>query len=151
MIIDFEELKLKKHISFYEKLDFSQREINDALLKKINSSNINCSITLIDNDEAMVNIECNFNAHCLDARNLEYLDVDFNFQEEVLFTTNLQKAQELDIDFTEESIELEELVWQLMLVSVPYNYSKESKNTSFSNENSKPEHTPFANLFKNKL
>ncbi len=149
MKIDFEELKLKKNISFCEKIDFSKREITDALLKQINISKINCNVTLIDNDEALVKVDCNFNAKCLDARNLELLNVNFNFQEEVFFTNNLQKAQELDIDFTKDSIELEELIWELMLVSIPYNYSKEAKSTTFIEEELNSEQKPFANLFKN--
>ena len=61
------------------------------------------------------------------AKILEKLNVDFKFEDEVLFTDDLQKAQELDIDFTEDEINLEELIWELVLVSIPYNYSESEK------------------------
>ena len=36
MIINFEELRLEKYLSLNEEINFSSREVDDALLKKVN-------------------------------------------------------------------------------------------------------------------
>ena len=148
MIINFEELRLEKYLSLKEDIDFSSREVDDALLKKVNRASVTVNVTLIENNEALINIDCVSNVEYLDARTLEQLNVNFMFQEEVLFTDDLQKAQELDIDFTEEEINLEELIWELILVNIPYNYSESKKSSTSTQEINSNEQAPFANLFK---
>ena len=148
MIINFEELRLEKYLSLNEEINFSSREVDDALLKKVNFANVSVTVTLIENNEAMINIDCTSNVDYLDARTLEKLNVDFKFEDEVLFTDDLQKAQELDIDFTEDEIKLEELIWELILVNIPYNYSESEKNSTSTQETNSNEQAPFANLFK---
>ena len=148
MLINFEELRLEKYLSLKEDIDFSSREVDDALLKKVNRASVTVNVTLIENNEALINIDCVSNVEYLDARTLEQLNVNFMFQEEVLFTDDLQKAQELDIDFTEDEINLEELIWELILVNIPYNYSESEKVSTSTQETNSNEQAPFANLFK---
>jgi uncharacterized metal-binding protein YceD (DUF177 family) len=148
MLINFEELRLEKYLSLKEDIDFSSREVDDALLKKVNRASVTVNVTLIENNEALINIDCVSNVEYLDARTLEQLNVNFMFQEEVLFTDDLQKAQELDIDFTEGEINLEDLIWELVLVSIPYNYSESEKIVTHTEEKKSNEQAPFANLFK---
>ena len=85
---------------------------------------------------------------CFSNLSITLENVDFKFEDEVLFTDDLQKAQELDIDFTEDEINLEELIWELILVNIPYNYSESEKVSTSTQETISNEQAPFANLFK---
>ena len=149
MIINFEELKSKLYISNKIEFNFQDKNVSDALLKRVNNVAVSYNASLVDKDEIHLNIDVKYNVEYLDARTLEPLNVDFNFQEEVLFTNDLQKANELDIDYIDEEISLEQLVWELILVSVPFNYSQAEPSTPIEINNVKDdEHQPFANLFK---
>ncbi|MGL5021525.1 MAG: YceD family protein [Mycoplasmatales bacterium] len=149
MIINFEELKSKLYISNKGEFNFQDKNVSDALLKRVNNVAVFYNATLVDKDEVHLNIDVKYNVEYLDARTLEPLNVDFNFQEEVLFTNDLQKANELDIDYIDEEISLEQLVWELILVSVPFNYSQSKPSTPIETMNVKDdEHQPFADLFK---
>lgn len=149
MIINFEELKSKLYISDEFSVNYTDREVDDALLKKVHDVNVSFNAALVDTNEVHVNLDVKYNVDYLDARNLEPLNVDFNFQEEVLFTNDLQKAEELDIDTIEDELDLSDLVWELILVSVPFNYSEAKKLvTDEEVDLDNNEQQPFANLFK---
>lgn len=151
MILNFEELKSKKHISHEIDIDFSKKSVKDALLKRINTVTGIYSAILVENDEVHLNVDVSYNVDYLDARTLEPLKVDFTFKENILFTNDLQKAHELDIDYIEEEILLEELIWELLLVSVPFNYSISKPTLVEKSEDfSQNSQQPFANLFKKK-
>jgi hypothetical protein len=56
---------------------------------------------------------------------------------------------ELDIDTIEDELNLSDLVWELILVSVPFNYSVAEKLvTDEIIDLDNNEQQPFANLFK---
>lgn len=146
MLINFEELENSKHISVNTTTNFSDRDTRDALLKQVNDVNVEYNAYIIEPKDVHVSLDVKFNVDYLDAKTLDPLKVDFNFKEEVLFTTDLQRAEELEIDHFVENIDLTELIWELILVTVPYNYSEnESKNTI--TEEAATEQQPFANLF----
>ncbi len=149
MLINFEELEKNKHISAEKTINFSDRETKDALLKQVNDVNVRYSAYIIEPKDVHVSLDVDFAVDYLDAKTLEPLKVNFNFNEEVLFTTDLQRANELEIEHFIEEIDLTELIWELILVTVPYNYSENnSKNTITEQE--AQEQTPFANLFNKK-
>ncbi len=149
MLINFEELEKNKHKSAEKTINFSDRKTKDALLKQVNDVNVRYSAYIIEPKDVHVSLDVDFAVDYLDAKTLEPLKVNFNFNEEVLFTTDLQRANELEIEHFIEEIDLTELIWELILVTVPYNYSENnSKNTITEQE--AQEQTPFANLFNKK-
>ncbi len=149
MLINFEELEKRKHLSAEVQVDYSNRQTNDALLKRVNNAMVSYNAYIIEPKDVHISLNVDFNVDYLDAKTLDPLNVDFNFTEEVLFTTDLQRADELEIEHFVDEIELTELVWELILVTVPYNYSEnEAKNTITEEEAS--EQRPFANLFNKK-
>ncbi len=146
MLINFEELQKEKHISASKTINFKNRDTEDALLKQVNDVNVTYNAYVIEPKDVHVSINVDFNVDYLDANTLDPLKVDFSFDEEVLFTTDLQRAEELECDYFEEEIDLTELIWQLILVSVPYNYSENGSKDTISEEQAN-EQMPFANLF----
>ncbi len=146
MLINFEELQKEKHLSANKTINFKNRDTEDALLKQVNDVNVTYNAYIIEPKDVHVSMNVDFNVDYLDAKTLDPLKVDFSFDEEVLFTTDLQRAEELEFDYFEEEIDLTELIWQLILVSVPYNYS-ENRSTDTISEEQANEQMPFANLF----
>ncbi len=146
MLINFEKLQKDKHMSADVTLNFSDRDTEDALLKQVNDAHISFNAYIIEPKDVHVSFSVDFNVDYLDAKTLDPLKVDFNFDEEVLFTTDLQRAEEMEFEFFEEEIDLTELIWALILVTVPYNYS-ENKSEHTISEVEANQQTPFANLF----
>ncbi len=146
MLINFEELKEKKQIEMKEVLDLSAREVEDALVERITKADIIVNAYIIEPTEVHVNLDVEFDVDYLDARTLAPLELKLDLQEEVLFTTNLQKAEELDIDHFEKEINIQDLIWELMVVSIPFNYS-EVAATNVVTEEEFNEQKPFANIF----
>lgn len=146
MLINFEELQKEKHLSANKTINFKNRDTEDALLKQVNDVNVTYNAYIIEPKDVHVSMNVDLNVDYLDAKTLDPLKVDFSFDEEVLFTTDLQRAEELECDYFEEEIDLTELIWQLILVSVPYNYS-ENRSTDTISEEQANEQMPFANLF----
>ncbi len=149
MLINFEELEKSKHLSAKVTTNFSDRDTRDALLKQVNDVQVEYSAYIIEPKDVHVSFTVDFNVDYLDAKTLEPLKVDFNFKEEVLFTTDLQRAEELEIEHFVEEINLTELIWELILVTVPYNYSENNSERTIT-EQEASEQTPFANLFNKK-
>lgn len=146
MLINFEELQKEKHISAQETLDFSDRKVDDALLQKVNSADVTVAAYIIEPKDVHITLDVKYNVNYLDARTLDPLNVNFEFNEESLFTTDLQRAQELDIDHFTDEIDIDELIWELILVSIPFNYSENSSSMTITEEEA-TENRPFANLF----
>lgn len=147
MKIKFEQLKEILKISHQEKFDFSANKINDALLKKINWAEVNLMAFLVDETDISINIKINYNIDYLDARNLEPLVLNFKIDDQILLTTDLQKAKELDLDHFTDEIDVEQLIWELIIINVPFNYSKAQPLTA-SHDDSDVINFPFANAFK---
>ncbi len=151
MNLNFEELKIKNVLTLSEQIDFSKKECRDALLEKVNYANVKVEAYLVDEHEVQLVINVAYNINYLDALNLNALNLDFNFEEKVLFTNDQKSANENDIDYFNSEINLTELVWELILVDVPFNYSqargeKESTTHSLLDNDM---YSPFSDLFKN--
>lgn len=146
MLINFEKIQKDKHMSAEATLNFSDRDTEDALLKQVNDAQVSFDAYIIEPKDVHVSLSVDFNVDYLDAKTLDPLKVDFSIDEEVLFTTDLQRAEEMEFEFFEEEIDLTELVWALILVTVPYNYSENESTYTISEEEANQQ-TPFANLF----
>ncbi len=129
--------------------DFSDREIDDALVKSIKNCNYKITNIPLDKDETLLKVSINSKVNYLDARTLSELILDINFEEDIPFSFNQEQAEELDIDFFEEEIDIKELVFELIIVNIPFNYSKEKNPNVLSEEEFYiNENKPFANLLK---
>lgn len=146
MLINFEKIQKEKHMSANTTLNFSDRDTEDALLKQVNDAQVSFNAYIIEPKDVHVSFSVDFNVDYLDAKTLDPLKVDFSLDEEVLFTTDLQRAEEMDFEHFEEEIDLTELIWALILVTVPYNYS-ENRSVHTISEKEADQQTPFANLF----
>lgn len=142
---------VKKELNYNKKFefDFSDRETNEILLKKVTKAKGTISAYLVGDDEINVIVNGDYQAVYLDARTLTPLDVKFHVEDDLMFTNQLNKAEELDIDFIQDEIEVKDLVWELILMSCPFNYSEE-KNNQILPEEQMDQTFPFADLFKEK-
>ncbi len=151
MIINFVELQMSKVLSLSEKVDYSNRECEDALLERVNFANIDVDAYLVEDSEVHLTINVVYDFDYLDALNLCELHLSFEFEEKVLFTNDQKKAEELDIDYFQEEIDIDELVWNLILVDVPFNYSEARDNSDVMKESDLDDHdtyNPFSEIFK---
>ncbi len=149
MIINFVELQMSNTLSLNEKVDYSTRECEDALLQRVNFANINVDAYLVDQSEVHISIDVEYDFNYLDAVNLDELHLSFSFEEKVLFTNDQKKAEELDIDYFTDEIDIDELVWNLILVDVPFNYSEARGNSDILKDTSLEDtYNPFSDLFK---
>lgn len=149
MYLSIENVKEENNFERNFEFDYSNNETNEVLLKKVSKVKGNLSAFLIANDEINVTVSGTYNAVYLDARTLTPLDVEFQFDENLMFTNQLNKAEELDIDYLQDEIEIKDLVWELILMSCPFNYSEE-KNDQILTEEQMDQTFPFADLFKEK-
>ncbi len=129
--------------------DFSSREIDDALVKSIIKCNYKIINLPLDKDETLLKVSISSEVKYLDARTLNELTLDINFEEDIPFSFNQEQAEELDIDFFDEEIDIEELIFELIIVNIPFNYSEEKNSKILSEEEFYTnENKPFANLLK---
>ncbi len=129
--------------------DFSDREIDDALVKGIENCNYRITNIPLDENETLLKVSINSKVNYLDARTLNELILDINFEEDIPFSFNQNQAEELDIDFFDEEIDIKELIFELIIVNIPFNYSEEKNPNVLSEEEFYiNENKPFANLLK---
>lgn len=149
MKIDINLLKEERKISLQEKINMSNRDTNDALIKQINYIDAKVDAFMISSGEISIKASYVVNTNYLDARTLRELVLDFEYEEEMLFTTNRNKEIELSIDYVSVEINLDDILFALALVNLPINYSldenekiiKESEMQEFVNR-------PFEEVFK---
>lgn len=151
MIINFVELQMSNTLSLNERVDYSNRECDDALLQKVNFADISVDAYLVDNTEIHLTLDVEYDFDYLDALNLDELHLSFAFEEKVLFTIDQKKAEELDIDYFVDEIDIDELVWNLILVDIPFNYSEARGSVNISVESeidNNDTYNPFSEIFK---
>ncbi len=149
MIINFVELQMSNMLSLSERVDYSMMSCEDALLEKVNFADINVDAYLVDNTEIHMTINVTYDFNYLDAVNLDELHLSFSFEEKVLFTNDQKKAQEYDIDHFVDEIDIDELVWNLILVDIPFNYSEARGSVKSESElESNDTYNPFSEIFK---
>lgn len=139
------EINFERNFNF----DFSKRETNEVLLKKVTEVSGTINAYVVGNYEINVVVSGSYKAVYLDARTLSPLNVEFQIDDNLMFTNQLNIAEDLDIDFIEDEIEVSELIWELIIMSCPFNYSEE-KNDQILPEKQMDENFPFADLFKEK-
>lgn len=145
MFINFEELKSTKVLNESFRVDYTNKECIDALLVSVNYADIEVNAYCVDDIDVHLSLSVNYEFKCLDAINLDDLIVERQFEEEVLFTNNQARADEMDIDYFVKEIDIEELVFQFILVDVPFNYS-EQKRVTVKLEDLEETYNPFADL-----
>ncbi len=148
MILSFVELQMSNVASLSERFDYSDRACEDALLNRVNFADVNVDVYLVDQSEVHVTLNVAYDINYLDAVNLDELHLSFEFEEKALFTNDQKKALELDIDYINDEIDFKELVWDLILIDIPFNYS-EAKAEVMREEDLEVEDTynPFSEIF----
>lgn len=129
------------------RLDYSNEVINDALVKGIANANVEIQGYKVEDDEVVLAINVDSEINYLDSRTLKPLVIPVSFTENVEFTMNQDKAEELDIDYIDKELDLYELVYELIVVNIPFNYTESERNTP-DEEEFYESNRPFANLFK---
>lgn len=143
-----DELFKEEPFSLSTQLNFGKEVVNDALVKGIGIASVNLQSFNIEEDEISLNIKVNVNIDYLDARTLESLELPLTFEENILFTTSIAKEKEADIDLIVDYLDLYELIYQLIVVNIPFNYSQSEKTTNekdFYDDNK-----PFTTVFNKK-
>ncbi len=150
MIIYKEDIEGTYNFSVESEFDFSKAKIEDALIEQIDSCNFRLNVNSINEDEFIFNLKINAMINYLDAKTLDPLKLDLDIDESVPFSFNKDTANELDIDFFDEEIDLKELVLELILVNIPFNYSENTNSNIISEAEFKEENNkPFAQIFNN--
>lgn len=131
-----------------DSLFFDDYKIEDALTEKI----LDCNFTLksypIDNG-VLLDLDITAQVAYLDARTLNNIKLDININESIPFSFSKTQSEELDIDYFDDELNLNDLVFELILVNIPLNYSEE-KNSNVLTEDSFNENPnqPFKQIFK---
>ena len=147
MIIKLETIRENGFIEQNVDLDLKEHEVIDALLKKINHVKGLIKISYLGTNQYLVDLDIMYNVEYLDARSLKPLNLDFDLNDSFMFSDDINMANELDIDYVENELDVDYLLKELIIVSVPFNYSIEKKiERKIEEEN---EYKPFLNI-KNK-
>lgn len=149
MILEFNKINELANKHYDLDLDLTDITINDAIIKQLNRVQGSLDIVLVDNDSIDLIFDVNYNVDYLDARTLEPLVVDFTLQDDIMLTDNQVKAEDLDIDYINEEIDVKTLVSELILVNIPFNYSQAPANYAVDSQDDNT-YQPFAGIFGNK-
>lgn len=149
MILEFNKINELANKHYDLNLDLTDISINDAIIKQLNRVQGSLDIVLVDNDSIDLIFDVTYNVDYLDARTLEPLVVDFKLQDDIMLTDNQVKAEELDIDYINEEIDVKTLVSELILVNIPFNYSQAPANYAVDSQDDNT-YQPFAGIFGNK-
>lgn len=149
MILEFNKINELANKHYDLDLDLTDISINDAIIKKLNRVQGSLDIVLVDNDSIDLIFDVTYNVDYLDARTLEPLVVDFKLQDDIMLTDNQVKAEDLDIDYINEEIDVKTLVSELILVNIPFNYSQAPANYAVDSQDDNT-YQPFAGIFGNK-
>lgn len=149
MILEFNKINELANKHYDLDLDLTDISINDAIIKQLNRAQGSLDIVLVDNDSIDLIFDVTYNVDYLDARTLEPLVVDFTLQDDIMLTDNQVKAEDLDIDYINEEIDVKTLVSELILVNIPFNYSQAPANYAVDSQDDNT-YQPFAGIFGNK-
>lgn len=149
MILEFNKINELANKHYDLDLDLTDISINDAIIKQLNYVQGSLDIVLVDNDSIDLIFDVTYNVDYLDARTLEPLVVDFKLQDDIMLTDNQVKAEDLDIDYINEEIDVKTLVSELILVNIPFNYSQAPANYAVDSQDDNT-YQPFAGIFSNK-
>lgn len=149
MILEFNKINELANKHYDLDLDLTDISINDAIIKQLNYVQGSLDIVLVDNDSIDLIFDVTYNVDYLDARTLEPLVVDFKLQDDIMLTDNQNKAEDLDIDYINEEIDVKTLVSELILVNIPFNYSQAPANYAVDSQDDNT-YQPFAGIFGNK-
>lgn len=149
MILEFNKINELANKHYDLDLDLTDISINDAIIKQLNRVQGSLDIVLVDNDSIDLIFDVTYNVDYLDARTLEPLVVDFTLQDDIMLTDNQVKAEDLDIDYINEEIDVKTLVSELILVNIPFNYSQAPANYAVDRQDDN-KYQPFAGIFGNK-
>lgn len=130
-------------------IDFSGRDLPDALAKKIILCEYDLHSFKIEEDEINLHLNVFASLDYFDARTLDLLTLEVSFEEDIPFSSNFEKSTELDIDYFEDNLDLEELIFELILINVPLNYS-ENSNDLIKKEKDLDNTNPFKEIFNKK-
>lgn len=132
-------------------LDYTDKQIDDALIKNIDKCNYKVSSLVLADDEILLRTEVDSIINYLDAKTLEEIKLNISFEEDIPFSFNEEKSEELDIDFFNEELDLKELIFELILVNIPFNYSINKNDNVLPEEAFYEEvNQPFAKIFNEK-
>lgn len=149
MILEFNKINELANKHYDLDLDLTDISINDAIIKQLNYVQGSLDFVLVDNDSIDLIFDVTYNVDYLDARTLEPLVVDFKLQDDIMLTDNQVKAEDLDIDYINEEIDVKTLVSELILVNIPFNYSQAPTNYAVDSQDDNT-YQPFAGIFGNK-
>lgn len=149
MILEFNKINELANKHYDLDLDLTDISINDAIIKQLNYVQGSLDVVLVDKDSIDLIFDVTYNVDYLDARTLEPLVVDFKLQDDIMLTDNQVKAEDLDIDYINEEIDVKTLVSELILVNIPFNYSQAPANYAVDSQDDNT-YQPFAGIFGNK-
>ena len=116
MKIDLNELSYKDKIDINNSFSYSEEELLNSSIHKLNDVKATGYIRLNAADEYEVNIDVNGCMELLDSVTLEPIDYDFSFTIEDNLDDYLEKGKNL--------LDIKELLWQNIVLEVPIRYTK---------------------------
>ncbi len=148
MRIDIEQLKEDGNLTVSEVLSFKGKETFDALIESVDTVEATATAMDMDNNEYHVSVDYTAHVRYLDARNLNPLNLTFDFHDDIIFSSDFQKAEEFELEYFEgEEIVLDEILFALTCVSLPLNYSEDATGSIKKESEAQYENKPFADIF----
>ncbi len=148
MRIDIEQLKDEGSVTVSEVLSFEGKETYDVLIQSVDKVEATATAIDMDNGEYHVSVDYTASVKYLDARNLKPLDLTFDFHDDIIFSSDFQKAEEFELEYFEgDEIVLDELLFALTCVGLPLNYSEDETNSIRKESEAQYENKPFADIF----
>jgi hypothetical protein len=144
MYINFEEIRQNKGIIGEYVVNSDGYCFSNPLVKSVFDINCDYEMKIVGSQDLDLHINVKYKINYLDSTNLELIILSRNFEEEVCFTVNEKRAEELDIDCISGDVNLDDLILALINVDIPFNYSNEKIKTSKIDSES---YNPFSNIF----
>lgn len=122
MKLIFSNIKNNEELPFTSLLEdyFSDDSI---IVKKVNKSEGSVIFTKAGSNILIANFNIKFNINVLSSYSNEYFDADFKLEDE-LYLTNLEENESEDVILVNESFDLDEIVYSLLITSIPTNFHK---------------------------
>ncbi|MFV0289112.1 MAG: hypothetical protein ACK5HR_06670 [Mycoplasmatales bacterium] len=132
-------------------LDLTNINTQDALVKSIDTCKYNIQSLVVEENMILLRLEVISIITYLDARTLKEIKMNIDFKEEIPFSFDKDHSNEMDIDYFEEELDLKQLIFELIMINIPFNYSEEnSENVLKEEEFYKQNNQPFAKIFEEK-
>ncbi len=130
-------------------LDYKDYNTGDLLVKSIDLCDFKIQNLPLDGNMTLLKLEVKSIITYLDARSLKEIKMNIDFVEDIPFSFNENQSEEMDIDYFGDELNLKHLIFELIMVNVPFNYSEDETSDVLSEDKFyEQSNQPFAKIFE---